>query len=67
MAAKLTILTHKTVIKLHLLAESCTICSSRVRRTVRKLLDTPSCVCVPNYGYWEQSKTVHRVAWHTTS
>jgi hypothetical protein len=29
MAAKLTILTHKIVIQLHLVAESCTICSSR--------------------------------------
>jgi len=26
----------------HLVAESCTICSSRSRRPVRKLLDTPS-------------------------
>jgi hypothetical protein len=40
-AAKLTILTHKIAIQLHLLAESCTICSSRSRRPVRKLLDTP--------------------------
>jgi hypothetical protein len=29
-------------IQLHLVAESCTICSSRSRRPVRKLLDTPS-------------------------
>jgi len=29
MAAKLTRLTHKIAIKLHLVAESCTICSSR--------------------------------------
>jgi hypothetical protein len=42
MAAKLTRLSHKTVIRLHLVAESCTICSSRARRPVRKLLDTPS-------------------------
>jgi hypothetical protein len=42
MAAKLTRLTHKIVIQLHLLAESCTICSSRSRRPVRKLLDTPA-------------------------
>jgi hypothetical protein len=30
--AKLTILAHKTVIQLHLVAESCTICSSRSGR-----------------------------------
>jgi hypothetical protein len=42
MAAKLTILTHKIAIQLHLVAESCIICSSRFRRPVRKLLDTPS-------------------------
>jgi hypothetical protein len=42
MAAKLTKLTHKIAIQLHLLAESCTICSSRSRQPVRKLSDTPS-------------------------
>jgi hypothetical protein len=42
MAAKLTTLTHKIAIQLHLVAESCTICSSRSRRPVRKLFDTPS-------------------------
>jgi hypothetical protein len=42
MCAKLTRLTHKIAIQLHLVAESCTICSSRSRRPVRKLLDTPS-------------------------
>jgi len=41
MAAKLTRLAHKTAIPLHLVAVSCTICSSRSRRPVRKLLDTP--------------------------
>jgi hypothetical protein len=41
MAAKLTRLTHRIVIQLHLVAESCTICSSRSRWPVRKLLDTP--------------------------
>jgi hypothetical protein len=40
MAAKLTRLTHKISMQLHVLAESCTICSSRFRRPVRKLLDT---------------------------
>jgi len=39
MAARLT---HKTVIQLNLMAESCTICSSQSRRPVWKLLDTPS-------------------------
>jgi len=42
MTAKLTSLTHKIVIQLHLVAESCTICSSCSRQTVQKLLDTPS-------------------------
>jgi hypothetical protein len=50
MAAKLTRLTHKIATQPHLVAESCTICSSRSRRSVRKLLDTPArafvCVCV---------------------
>jgi hypothetical protein len=39
MAAKLTRLTHKIAMQLHLVAESCT---SRSRRPVRELLDTPS-------------------------
>jgi hypothetical protein len=42
MEAKLTRLTHKIAIQLHLVAESCTICSSRSRRPVRKLLDKTS-------------------------
>jgi hypothetical protein len=46
MAAELTRLTHRRAIQLHLVAESCTICSSRSRRSVRKLSDTPSYVCV---------------------
>jgi hypothetical protein len=41
-AVKLTRLTNEIAIQLHLVAESCTICSSRSRRPVRKLLDTPS-------------------------
>jgi hypothetical protein len=32
MAAKFTKLTHKIAIQLHLVAESCTICSSRSRQ-----------------------------------
>jgi len=42
MAAKFTRLTHKVAIQLHPVVESCTICSSRSRRPVWKLLDTPS-------------------------
>jgi len=44
MAAKLNTLTHNIAIQVHLAAESCTICSSRFRWPVRKLLDTPSYV-----------------------
>jgi len=42
MAAKLTRLTHKITMQLDLVADSCTLCSSHFRRSVRKLLDTPS-------------------------
>jgi len=42
MAAKLPRLTHKIAIQLHLVAESCTICSSCSRRPVQKLLHTLS-------------------------
>jgi len=42
MAAKLTRLTHKIAIQMHLVAQNCTICSSRSRRPARKLLDTAS-------------------------
>jgi hypothetical protein len=42
MATKLTRLTHKMAIQLHLVAESYTICSSRSRCQVLKLVDTPS-------------------------
>jgi hypothetical protein len=49
MAAKLTRLTHKIAIQLHLVAESCTIFSSRSRWPVWILLDTPTYVLtVPN-------------------
>jgi hypothetical protein len=41
MTAKLTRLTHKIEIQLHLLAESCIIWSSRSRWSVWKLLDIP--------------------------
>jgi len=42
MAAKLTRLTHQLAIQLLLAAESSTVCSSRSRWAVWKLLDTPS-------------------------
>jgi hypothetical protein len=42
MEAKLTRLSHKIAIQLHLMVETCRICSSRRRRSVRKLLDTHS-------------------------
>jgi len=48
MAAKLTRLTHNIAIQLHLVAESCTICSSRSWRPVPKLLDTSSYLERPN-------------------
>jgi diketogulonate reductase-like aldo/keto reductase len=41
MAEKLTRLTHKIAIRLHLVTESCIICGSRPRRPVRNLLGTP--------------------------
>jgi len=41
MAPKLSRLTHKIAIQLHSMAERCTLCSSRSRRPVRKLLVTP--------------------------
>jgi hypothetical protein len=44
MVTKLTRLSDKIAIQLHLVAESCTICSSHSRWPVRKLLDTPSYV-----------------------
>jgi hypothetical protein len=46
MAAKLTRLTHKIAIQLHVVVESCIIFSFRPMRPVRKLLDTPSYVLI---------------------
>jgi hypothetical protein len=54
MAAKLTRVTHKIALQLHLVAESCTICSSRSRRPVRKLLDTVTAQYIPNTGRLSQ-------------
>jgi hypothetical protein len=44
MATKVTRLTHKIAIHLHLVSGSCIIWNSRSRRPVWKLLDTPSYV-----------------------
>jgi hypothetical protein len=46
MAAELTSLIHKIAIQLRVVTESSTIYSSRSRRLVRKLLDSPSCLYV---------------------
>jgi hypothetical protein len=46
MAAKLNRLTHQIAIEMYLVAESCAIYSSRTRRPVGKLLDTPSYVLI---------------------
>jgi len=59
MVAKLTRLTHKIAIQLHLMAEGCTICSTRSRRPVRKLLDTPACT---EGGGWPCKRTVGKLA-----
>jgi len=62
MALKLTRLTHKIAIQLYLVAVSYTICGSRSRRSVRKLLDTPSYVYTyvfTNNGLWSAMWT-HR-------
>jgi len=53
MATELTRLTHQIAIQLHVMAERCTICSSRSRRPVRKILDAPSYIlrfpfCMPD-------------------
>jgi hypothetical protein len=52
MVAKLTRLTHKVAIQLHVVAESCTTYSSSSMWSVRKLLDTSSYLsmlrCVPS-------------------
>jgi hypothetical protein len=54
MAAKLTRLTHKTAIQLYLMAESCTICSSRSRLPARKrhYLIKESWYCRWNNSIW---------------
>jgi hypothetical protein len=54
MAAKLTRLTHRIAIQLHVVAESYIICSSISRRPVRKLLDTPRI-----WWQWNATSFVH--------
>jgi hypothetical protein len=49
MATKLTRLTHRIATQLHLVAQSCSICSFRSRRRVRKLLDTLSYIIMMRY------------------
>jgi len=53
MTATLTRLTHEIAIQLNLVAESCTICSSHFRRSVRKLLDTLSHSAGNRGRWWE--------------
>jgi hypothetical protein len=60
MAAELTRLAYIIAIQLHLVAESCTICSSRSGRSVRKLLDTPSYII--RVIEWRRARWVGNVA-----
>jgi hypothetical protein len=63
MAAKLARLTHKIVIQLHLVAKSCTICISRSKRPVRKLLVTPSYSVSRSDGPPVLTNRFHRAFW----
>jgi len=58
MAAKLTRLTHKIAIQLYLMTDNCTICSSRSRRPVRRLLDTPSYIPISHVAPYDIPVTV---------
>jgi hypothetical protein len=66
MAAKLTRLTHKIATQLHLVVQSSTICSSRSRRTVRKLLDALSYVELGPRFVFHQRNIPQRVFWVVT-
>jgi len=57
MAVKLTRLTHKIALQLRLLAESYTICSSRSRWPVRKLVYTFSY----NFSSWKTITNNQRI------
>jgi len=59
MAERLTRLTYKIAIPLHLVAESCTIYSYHARWPVRKLLDTPSYVFLPEIEPRKSTDFVH--------
>jgi hypothetical protein len=63
MVVKLTRLTHKIAIQLHLVAESFTICSSRSRRPVRKPLDSPSYISVSSGTYINSRTEVFLRCW----
>jgi hypothetical protein len=65
MAAKLSRLTHKIAVQLHLVAKSCTICSSRTRRPVWKLLDMPTYIGICHEWYSEFRQTYMRLFWTT--
>jgi hypothetical protein len=52
MVAKLTKLTHKIVMQLHLVAQSYTIRSSCSRQPVQKLLDMPSYIHTHRFLHW---------------
>jgi hypothetical protein len=62
-ASKLTIPTNKIAIQLHLVAENCSICSSRSRRPVRKLLDTPSYVRCDRFPQNMNPESFHMYQW----
>jgi hypothetical protein len=59
---KLARLTQKIAIRLHLAAESCTVCNSRSKRPDRKLLDTPSHMLqfLCHGCAWIRSGSVHK-------
>jgi len=70
MAETLTRLTHKIAIQLHLVAESCTIFSSRSKWAVRELLDTPSYIsnhsnacCMPRTSHLPWLDHPNHIGW----
>jgi hypothetical protein len=62
MAAKLTRLTHKIAIQLHLAVENCIICSSRSRWPVRKLLDTRMLILSFSFLIYFPSGPFHKIS-----
>jgi hypothetical protein len=61
MAGKLTRITHRIVLGLQLVADSCTICSSRSRRPVRKLWIHPQTLLESIWVYENRSNFQNRV------